>query len=250
MAAVTQPIRLFLVEDHELVRHGIHAIFSEHPDIVIVGEAETAEEAVQQAFKLQPDILLMDIRLPDGSGIEACRDILAACPAARIIILTSYINNELILAAVLAGVHGYLVKKIEANSLVRAIRHVARGDSILDPTVTKLALDRLRQHSYAPRVGPDALSPQEQRILAQIADGKTNKEIASCLNLSEKTVKNYLTHAFQKLQITRRSQAVVLYLQHQNRMALLASPTEPRETVKPSTSLTSSACSPVNTGPS
>lgn len=205
-------IRVLLVDDHEVVRVGLRTVLSQHPSIMIVGESATVAEAVLHAEKLNPDVILMDMRLPDGSGVDACRDILASGSQARVIFLTSFADDDSVLAAVVAGAKGYILKKIDSASLLRAIQSVAEGRSILDPTVAEQALQWLRGLvSGQKMVGGDKLSEQEERVLALVAEGQTNKEIAAAMNLSDKTVKNYLTNVFKKLQITRRAQAAALF---------------------------------------
>jgi DNA-binding NarL/FixJ family response regulator len=158
----------------------------------------------------------MDVRLPDGSGVDACREILASFPTTRVLILTSYADDDSVLAAVLAGAHGYVLKEIDSASLISAIRAVSEGRSILDPAVTDRALGWLRGLAAGKEMpGVEKLSTQEERVLALIAEGKTNKEIATVLELSDKTVKNYLTNIFQKLHITRRAQAAALFVKRQ-----------------------------------
>lgn len=208
--SATHPIRILLVDDHEVVRVGLKKVLAADPQMVVTGEAATADEAVARAQADRPDIVLMDIRLPDGDGIQACRDILATCPDVRVLFLTSFADDETMLAAVLAGAHGFCVKRMDVESLVQSIKRVAAGESVLDPVATQRMLDWVRGGG-APPVGQQTLSPQEQRIVALVAEGKTNKEIAQELGLSPNTVKNYLSNAFQKLQITRRSQAVALF---------------------------------------
>lgn len=210
--SVQESIRILLVDDHEIVREGLKKVLAVDPQIVVVGEAETASEAVARAQTDRPDVVLMDIRLPDGDGIQACRDILATCPGVRVIFLTSFADDETVLAAVLAGAHGFCVKRMDVESLVQAIKRVAAGESILDPVATQRMLDWVRGGGgVQPAVERQALSPQEERIVTLVAKGKTNKEIAQELNLSPNTVKNYLSNAFQKLQVTRRAQAVALF---------------------------------------
>ncbi len=212
----TKPIRLLLVDDHEVVRVGLRTVLSQQPGLIVAGEAATMEMAVKDALRLKPDVILMDVRLPDGSGVDACRDILASNPAARVIFLTSYADDDSVLAAVLAGAHGYVLKEIDSAALLRAIQLVAEGQSILDPTVTERALRWLRGLGNGPQLpGIEQLSAQEQRVLALVAEGKTNKEIATALGLSDKTVKNYLANVFQKLRITRRAQAAAFFVKRQ-----------------------------------
>jgi two-component system, NarL family, response regulator DevR len=208
--SAAQPIRLLLVDDHEVVRVGLKKVLEADLQIVVVGEAATAGEAVTRAQADRPDVVLMDIRLPDGDGIQACRDILAACPGVRVLFLTAFADDETVLAAVLAGAHGFCVKRMDIESLVQSIKRVAAGESVLDRVATQRMLDWVRGGGVPP-AGQQSLSPQEQRIVALVAEGKTNKEIAQELQLSPNTVKNYLSNAFQKLQITRRAQAVALF---------------------------------------
>lgn len=210
-------IRLLLVDDHEIVRLGLREVFDRGSWIKVVGEADTAAQAVTEAVRLNPDVVLMDLRLPDGSGVEACRDIRAACPDTRVVFLTSFGDEEAVLATTFAGASGYLMKQINWRSLVQAVERVAQGQSILDPTVTESVM--MRMHVFAATDadrGTQALSLQEQRILPLVAKGKTNKEIATTLGLSATTVKSYLHTIFQKLQISRRSQAAALYFTRNN----------------------------------
>ena len=206
-----------LVDDHEIVRMGLRELFNRSEGIEVVGEAGTVASAVAEATRLKPDVILMDVRLPDGSGVEACRDILAACPDTHVLFLTSYHDDEAMLAAVFAGAHGFLQKEIGGDSLVSAVKEVALGQSILDPAATRVITEWMRS-SFAQDAAhqDDPLSPQEQRVLSLVAQGKTNKEIAAVLGLSDKTVKNYLSHIFQKLRVSRRSQAAVIFSQRSN----------------------------------
>lgn len=214
--AKLKTVRVLVVDDHEIVRVGLRTVLSQHRSIQVVGESATVAEAIRQAVKLKPDVVLMDVRLPDGSGVDACRDILASFPAIRVIILTSYADDDSVLAAVLAGAHGYVLKEIDSTSLTSAIRDVSEGRSILDPAVTDRALGWLRGLAAGKEIsGVEKLSAQEERVLALVAEGKTNKEIATSLDLSDKTVKNYLANIFHKLRITRRSQAAALFVKRQ-----------------------------------
>ena len=206
-------IRLLLVDDHEVVRVGLRTVLHNNQGITIVGEADSKAQAAKEAKRLRPDVILMDVRLPDGSGVEACREILSEHPDSRVIFLTSYTDDDSVLAAVLAGAYGYVLKEIDSAALIRAIRTVSTGRSILDPTVTKRALEWIKTVPTAD--GPSrtsSLSPQEERVLALVAEGLTNKEIASSLKLSDKTVKNYLANMFQKLHISRRAQAAAFFV--------------------------------------
>jgi two-component system response regulator DevR len=212
----TSSIHLLLVDDHEIVRMGLRELFNRSEGIEVVGEAGSVAGAVAEATRLKPDVILMDVRLPDGSGVEACREILAACPETRVLFLTSYQDDEAILAAVFAGADGFLQKEIGGESLVRAVKEVVSGKSILDPAAIRVIIEQMRKLS-APDAAHDPLSPQEQRVLALVAQGKTNKEIAAILSLSDKTVKNYLSNTFQKLRVSRRSQAAVIFSRRSSR---------------------------------
>ena len=206
------PIRLLVVDDHEVVRLGLRELFQRSHRIDVVGECETATQAVTKALGLKPDVVLMDLRLPDGSGVEACREIRVACPNTQVLFLTSFGDEEAVLSTSFAGASGYLMKHIDGRSLVDAVERVAQGQSILDPTVTGAVLTRMRSYATVnANGGTRALSPQEQKILPLVAEGKTNKEIATALGLSETTVKSYLHTIFQKLQISRRTQAAAVF---------------------------------------
>ena len=196
-------IRLLLVDDHEMVRAGLRALLGDVEDLEIAGEAADVVGAIREAASLRPDVVLMDLRLPDGSGLEACREILSAAPQIRILFLTSHSDEQAVMSTVLAGAAGYVLKDIGHQALVKAIHDAAAGRPTLDPRVAAPVAHRM-QHA-------DALSKQEQRVLALVVEGKTNKEIALALGLSDKTVKNYLSNAFQKLGVARRSQAAALF---------------------------------------
>lgn len=196
-------IRLLLVDDHEVVRAGLRALLSGIEDMEIAGEAGTVAEAVQEATRLAPQVILMDLRLPDGTGLDACREILSAAPAIRVLFLTSYSDEQAIMSTVLAGAAGYVLKDIGAKALVEAIRDAAAGRSFLDPRVSQPVIERMER--------TEALSGQERRVIELVVQGRTNKEIAAALGLSDKTVKNYLSNAFQKLGITRRAQAAAMF---------------------------------------
>ena len=211
-----QAIRVLLVDDHEVVRVGLRTVLGQTQGVTVVGEAGTMADAIQQAQRLKPDVILMDVRLSDGSGVDACREILGAVPETRVIFLTSYADDDSVLAAVLAGAHGYVLKEIDSPALLEAILSVAKGQSILDSSVTERALRWLRGlHDLPATPGTDQLSSQEERVVALVAEGKTNKEIAVALGLSDKTVKNYLANVFQKLRITRRAQAAAFFVKRQ-----------------------------------
>lgn len=205
-------IPVLLVDDHEVVRVGLRSLLSREPGIEVVGEAGSAADAVAQADRLRPRVVIMDVRLPDRSGIEACREIRSADHEIQIIMLTSYADDEAVFSSVMAGASGYLLKQIRGQELVRAIETVAGGQSLLDPAVTQKVLDRVKQLASGSQ--PDeiaALSAQERKVLALVADGKTNKEIAAALGLSDKTVKNYLSHIFEKLNLSRRAEAAAYF---------------------------------------
>ena len=206
-------ISVVIVDDHEVVREGLRAMLSRHNDIAVVGEAGTMKGAVIESCRLKPDVVLMDVRLPDGSGVDACRVIRDSCPATRVLFLSSYEDDEAVLAAVFGGASGYLLKQITAEGLMLAIRAVAQGQSILDPAITQPVLTRMRlQKEQALEPQRTTLSVQQQRVLALIAEGKTNKEIGSSLELSDKTVKNYVRFIFQKMKVTRRGQAAAMFI--------------------------------------
>ncbi len=210
-----KPIRLLLVDDHEIVRMGLGTLFHRAGTVEVVGEAISVASAVAEAVRLQPDIVLLDLRLPDGSGIEACREILAACPETHVVFLTSFADENAVLATTFAGAKGYLLKTIGGPALVHAIQAIAGGQSILDPAVTGAVLTRMRALSILDANGQSTtLSPQERRILPLVADGKTNKEIAAALGLSDKTIKSYLSNIFEKLQVTRRTQVASMFIKH------------------------------------
>ncbi len=201
-------IRVFLLDDHEIVRRGIADLLSAEPEIEIVGEAGTAAEAMARIPAARPDVAVLDARLPDGSGIDVCRDIRSALPSVRCLILTSYDDNDAVFAAVMAGASGYLLKEVRGSSLLDAIRQVAAGRSLLDPNVTEQLLAKLR----APAPVDErlaALTSRERDILELIADGLTNRQIGEQLFLAEKTVKNYVSGLLAKLGMQRRTQAAV-----------------------------------------
>jgi DNA-binding NarL/FixJ family response regulator len=195
---------------------GLRTVLHDNQGITVVGEAGSKADAVRAVKRLKPDIVLMDVRLPDGSGIEACRNILASHPTTRVIFLTSYTDIETTLAAVLAGAQGYVLKNIDSGLLIRSIRTVSNGQSLLSPALIQQALNWVKAGSaQAGPVRTQSLAPQEERILALVAEGLTNKEIAATMQLSDKTVKNYLANMFQKLQISRRAQAATFFVKRQ-----------------------------------
>jgi two-component system response regulator DevR len=206
------PIRVLLVDDHEVVRVGLRSLLDQVPGIVVAGEAGTVAEAVSTASSLQPDVVVMDVRLPDGNGVDACREIRARRPETRVIMLTSYPDEQALFHAVLAGAAGYLLKQVRATELVDAIRAVHGGRSLLDPALTASVFNQLRTRGNgAPRGPMDALTEQERRILELIAEGRTNRQIATAVLLSEKTVKHYVSSILAKLDVARRSEAAAIW---------------------------------------
>src|SRR5467141_796567 len=206
--APAQTLRLLVVDDHEVVRQGLVALLDRRPGFQVVAQAGTVEEAIAQARRHQPDIVVMDVRLPDGSGVEACREIRAELPATRVIMLTSFPDDEAVLSAIVAGAAGYLLKQIRARDLVAALEAVGRGESLLDPAVTERVLERVRRIASGDANDElSVLTAQERKILMLVAEGKTNKEIAADVFLSDKTVKNYVSSILSKLNFERRAQA-------------------------------------------
>jgi two-component system, NarL family, response regulator DevR len=206
--ATPKTLTVVVVDDHEVVRQGLVAMLDRRPGFQVVGEAGTVAEAIEVTGRFEPDLVVMDVRLPDGSGIEACREIRANLPGTRVMMLTSYPDEEAVLAAIIAGASGYLLKQVRARDLVAALEAVGRGESLLDPAVTGKVLERMRRIATSDH--PDelaALTQQERKILALVADGMTNKEIAAEIFLSDKTVKNYVSSILAKLNLERRAQA-------------------------------------------
>ncbi len=205
--------RVFLLDDHEIVRRGIHDLLAAESDLEIVGEASTAEEAIARIPNANPDVAILDVRLPDGDGVEVCREIRSNSPEIACLMLTSFADDEALLGAVMAGAAGYVLKQIRGSDLVGSVRRVARGESLLDPHLVAQARARLGRTEGNDRLG--RLSPQERRILDLIAEGKTNREIASTLYLAEKTVKNYVSNLLIKLEMKRRTEAAVFAVRTQ-----------------------------------
>jgi two-component system, NarL family, response regulator DevR len=211
----TPPLRVMLVDDHEVVRDGIKALLAATEDIVVCGEAGSVRDAVAEAERALPDVIVMDVRLSDGSGIEATRDIRARRPATQVLMLTSFADDEALFASIMAGAAGYVLKQIKGGELVRAIRTVGQGQSLLDPAVTKGVLDRLRKGKHLLRDEKLArLSPQEERILGLVSGGRTNRQIGQELGLAEKTVKNYVSSILAKLEVARRAEAAAYLARH------------------------------------
>ena len=209
------PLRVMLVDDHEVVRSGVRAMLDTEDDIYVTTEAGTVREAIDEADRTKPDVVVMDVRLADGSGIEATREIRAKHPDTRVLMLTSFADDEALFASIMAGASGYVLKQVRTGELVRAIRAVGAGESLLDPAVTTSVLDRLRKGKHLMRDERLArLSPQEERILSLIADGKTNREVGEELGLAEKTVKNYVSSILSKLEVARRAEAAAYLARH------------------------------------
>ena len=202
-------IRVYLLDDHEVVRQGLRALLESSGDIEVVGESASAVEATSRIPALHPDVAVLDARLPDGSGIEVCRSVRAVDPTIGALILTSYDDDEALFAAIMAGAAGYVLKEIRGNDLVEAIRQVAAGNSLIDPTLTAKVLERVRN---PPATAPELaqLTEQEIKLLGYIAEGMTNRQIGEQMFLAEKTVKNYVSSILAKLGLERRTQAAVL----------------------------------------
>jgi DNA-binding NarL/FixJ family response regulator len=211
------PLRLMLVDDHEVVRSGLRTMLEAAGDMRVIAEAGTVVDAIADAERVRPDVIVMDVRLADGSGIEATREIRARRPEARVIMLTSFADDEALFASIMAGASGYVLKQIRGGDLVRAIRSVGQGQSLLDPAVTATVLERLRKGKHLLRDERLArLSAQEERILVLVAEGHTNREIGLRLKLAEKTVKNYVSTILSKLGVGRRTEAAAYLARHTN----------------------------------
>lgn len=205
---MTAPLRVMLVDDHEVVRQGLRALLEAEDDIEVVAEADSGSSAVSLASAHRPDVVVMDVRMPGGSGVDACRAIRDERPDAQVIMLTSFSDDEALFNSIMAGAAGFVLKQIRGRDLVDAIRTVGGGRSLLDPDVTKRVLERLRKAKFDakdPRIA--RLSPQEERILDMVGDGLTNRQIAERIHLSDKTVKNYVSTILQKLEVSRRAEA-------------------------------------------
>lgn len=204
-----EPIRVYLLDDHEVVRRGLRGLLEADQQIEVVGEAGSARQASRELASLRPDVAVLDVRLPDGSGIEVCRDLHSSAPDVRSLILTSYDDDEALFAAIMAGASGYLLKVIAGSDVVEAVRRVADGQSLIDPALTSRVLERVRS-GPAEEPALAALSEQEHNVLTLIAEGLTNRQIAAQMFLSEKTVKNYVSSILTKLGLESRTQAAVL----------------------------------------
>jgi DNA-binding NarL/FixJ family response regulator len=215
-------LRVLLVDDHEVIRHGIRALLGAHEDVIVVGEAESAPAAVAAANQHRPDVVVMDVRLSDGSGIEATREIRARHPETRVLMLTSFADHEALLSSIMAGASGYVLKQIRGNELVSAVRSVAMGQNLIDPALTGWVMERLR--ASAEPGGDDRLmrlSAQEERVLELVATGRTNREIGAELHLAEKTVRNYVSSILAKLEVARRAEAAVYLARRSARLGNL-----------------------------
>jgi DNA-binding NarL/FixJ family response regulator len=208
-------LRILLVDDHEVVRVGIKALIERQSDMEVVGEAGTVREAVSQVELLSPDVVVLDIRLPGGNGLEACHKIKALRPETRIIILTSYPDDEVLFDAIACGAEGYVLKQIGSDELIRALERVGRGESLLDPSVTDRVFAKMRQVRREERAHAFSnLTAQEMEILARVAEGQTNREIGAAVQLSEKTVRNYVSIILGKLDVASRAQAAAYAARH------------------------------------
>jgi two-component system response regulator DevR len=200
-------LKVYLVDDHEVVRRGVKELLESEDDIIVVGEAGTQEEALSNIPKVHPDVVLLDVRLPDGDGIEICREIRSSAPEIACLMLTSFADDEAFLGAVIAGASGYVLKQIRGNDLVASVRRAAKGESLLDPMMVAKARARLGRDLEDERLRP--LSPQERRILELISEGMTNREIAETMFLAEKTVRNYVSNLLLKMGVKHRTEAAV-----------------------------------------
>lgn len=205
-------IRVLIVDDHEVVRMGLRALVERQPDMEWVGDAGTVAEAVEGARRLRPHVIILDVRLPDGSGVDACRQIRSDAPHTQVIMLTSYSDDDALFAAIMAGAAGYILKQTRGAELMEAVRRVARGKSLLDPAVTHRVLARIRGNGTAQGEGEllGRLTDRERRVLELIAEGKTNRRIGRELHLSEKTIKHYVTNILNKLEVDNRTAAAAL----------------------------------------
>ena len=219
--ASAPPIRILIADDHEVVRIGLAALLARQPGFSVVAEAASGQEAVRLARRHHPDVALLDIRMPNGSGTDACRAITSELPRTPVLMLTSYADSDALFDAIAAGASGYVLKRIGSDELVHALRTVAAGGSLLDPSVTAAVLDRLRSASQQEEGGAFAeLTDQERRVLAQLAEGASNRQIAASLDLAEKTVRNYVSSILAKLSLASRGQAAAYAIR--NRLAELS----------------------------
>lgn len=205
---VRMPIKVFLLDDHEIVRRGLRELLEATGDMEVVGEASTAEEALRRVPAVQPDVAVLDVRLPDGDGVEVCRDLRSRDPELKVLMLTSYADDEALFDSIMAGASGYVLKQIRGAELIDAITKVAAGQSLLDPSVTNRVLERLRHGGHEDEKIA-SLTDQERRLLDLLAEGLTNREIAERMYLAEKTVKNYVSNLLAKMGMQRRTEAAV-----------------------------------------
>jgi len=213
--------RVLLVDDHEVVRLGLRALLEHHSQFEVVGEASTAKEALDQVARLRPDIVLMDIRLPGASGIEACEEVVRQYPETRVVMLTSYAEDEMLFSAIRAGASGYVLKQISGDDLIRALESVGRGEALLDPLVTQRVFQEVRRAVKEEEASAFAnLSQQERHVLMLVSEGKTNREIAKALFLGEGTVRNYVSSILSKLSLTNRAEAAAYAVRHNIRAYL------------------------------
>jgi two-component system, NarL family, response regulator DevR len=221
ISALNKHLRIIIVDDHEVVRLGLRALLEKQPGFTVVDEAGNAKEAVQKALQHRPEVVVLDIRLPGGSGIDACREIVTAAPEVKVIMLTSFAEDDMLFEAIAAGASGYVLKQIGGDDLVRAIEAVGRGDSLLDPTLTQRVFARVREAQRKDEQSAfSQLTEQEMRVLGLVAEGKTNREIAQQLFLGEGTVRNYVSSILSKLALTNRAEAAAYAVQHNIRAYL------------------------------
>lgn len=207
--------RILLVDDHEVVRLGLKSLLERHPQFEVVGEAGTAKESLEQVARLHPDVVLMDIRLPGTSGIDACEEIVSNYPNTKVIMLTSYAEDDMLFSAIRAGASGYVLKQIGAEDLVRAIESVGKGEGLLDPAVTQRVFQEVRRAVKEEEASAFAsLSQQEKHVLLLVSEGKTNREIARILYLGEGTVRNYVSSILSKLGVSNRAEAAAYAVEH------------------------------------
>ncbi len=214
-------LRIIIVDDHEVVRLGLRALLERHPSFSVVDEAGTAKEAVQKVLQHRPEVVVMDIRLPGGNGIEACREIVSQAPETKVIMLTSFAEDDMLFEAIAAGAAGYVLKQIGGDDLVRAIESVGRGEALLDPILTQRVFARVREAQRKDEQSAfNQLTDQEMRVLGLVSEGKTNREIAQSLFLGEGTVRNYVSSILSKLSLTNRAEAAAYAVQHNIRAYL------------------------------
>ncbi len=207
--------RILLVDDHEVVRLGLKSLLEHHPQFDVVGEAGTAREAIEQVTRLRPEVVVMDIRLPGSSGIEACQEITTQFPETRVIMLTSYAEDEMLFSAIRAGASGYVLKQIGGEDLIRALEAVGRGEALIDTSLTQKVFEKVRQADEKEKASAFVtLSQQEKHVLLLVSEGKTNREIAKSLFLGEGTVRNYVSSILNKLEVSNRAEAAAYAVQH------------------------------------